>query len=105
MRVRDIFYCICSGMFQALEKQLSEIEPVFETVVSEGASLTRLVPGEGAENISQVLTKTQKQFVQISDQIHKKVEKQKAAHEMKMEVCYLIYLSYWAIDIYINNFV
>lgn len=59
---------------------------MFETVVSEGASLTRLVPGEGAENISQVLNKTQRQFAQISDQIRKKAEKQKAAHEMKVEV-------------------
>ena len=55
-------------------------------VVSEGASLTRLVPGEGAENISQVLTKTQKQFAQISEQIMKKVANQKAAEEMKLEV-------------------
>lgn len=39
---------------QALERQLADIEPVFEMVVSEGAALTRLVPGEGAENISQV---------------------------------------------------
>lgn len=71
---------------QALQKQLAEIEPVFETVVSEGASLTRLVPGEGAEHISQVLNKTQRQFAQISDQILKKVEKQKASTEMKAEV-------------------
>ena len=53
---------------------------------SSDLSLTRLVPGEGAEHISQVLNKTQRQFAQISDQILKKVEKQKAAQEMKVEV-------------------
>lgn len=56
-------------------------------VVKEGANLSRLVPGEGAENISQVLSKTQRQFAQISDQIKQKAEKQRAAHEMKVEVC------------------
>lgn len=54
--------------------------------MSKGASLTRLVPGEGAEKISHTLAKTQKQFSHISEQILKKVETQKAAQEMKQEV-------------------
>lgn len=66
--------------------QLEEIEPILEVLNSEGNDLADLAPGDSGLRIEDLISKDNKRFDNVKDQIAKKAEKVQLSRQKSNEV-------------------
>ncbi|XP_046365478.2 microtubule-actin cross-linking factor 1-like isoform X10 [Haliotis rufescens] len=71
---------------QVLMDQLEEIEPILEVLNSEGNDLADLAPGDSGLRIEDLISKDNKRFDNVKDQIAKKAEKVQLSRQKSNEV-------------------
>ncbi|XP_062716158.1 dystonin isoform X43 [Aedes albopictus] len=69
-----------------LEADLSEMRPVLETVNSVGPQLCQISPGEGASTIEGIVTRDNRRFEAIVEQIQRKAERLHLSKQRSNEV-------------------
>ncbi|XP_062535716.1 uncharacterized protein LOC134204925 isoform X3 [Armigeres subalbatus] len=69
-----------------LESDLSEMRPVLETVNSVGPQLCQISPGEGASTIEGIVTRDNRRFEAIVEQIQRKAERLHLSKQRSNEV-------------------
>ena len=66
--------------------QVEEIEPMLQVLNSEGGELVDLAPGDSGLRIEDLISKDNKRFENVKEQIAKKAEKIQLSRQKSMEV-------------------
>ena len=71
---------------QELLNQITEVQPLLDTINSEGAELTEVTPGDASLRVEDLIHKDNKRFDNLREEIEKRAEKARLVREKSSEV-------------------
>ena len=76
----------CVFFAQELLNQITEVQPLLDTINSEGAELTEVTPGDASLRVEDLIHKDNKRFDNLREEIEKRAEKARLVREKSSEV-------------------